>query len=111
MLGHFTYLYIILIPGITALVTTWILGRKILFKRVKIIFLIVTLLTFYLVAIDNIAIHTLKIWSFRKDSVTDIWIAGDYLEEWILFIITQTIIVSWAFILKYQEKIVKSLDH
>jgi len=109
MLGHLTYLTIILIPGIPGIVITWILGRKILFKKAKIIFITVGLLTFYLVAIDNIAIHTLRIWSFRKESVTGIFIAGDYIEEWILFFITQTIIVSWTFILKKQEKIMKNL--
>lgn len=105
MLGHFTYLTIILVAGIPAIVITWMLGHKILSMKLKRIFLIVAMMTVYLVAIDNIAIHALKIWSFRSDSVVGIWIAGDYLEEWVLFFITQTVIVSWAFMLKKEQTI------
>lgn len=104
MLGHWTYLTIILIPGALGIVVTWILGRKVLIHKVKRITLIVAVLTVYLVAIDLLAIHTLHIWSFRAQDVTGIRIAGDYIEEWVLFIITQTIIVSWAFILKEPKK-------
>jgi lycopene cyclase domain-containing protein len=105
MLGHRTYLTIILVPGIMGIVVTWILGRKVLIPRkVKRIALIVAALTVYLVAIDLLAIHTLHIWSFRAQDVIGIRIAGDYIEEWVLFIVTQTIIVSWAFILKEPKK-------
>jgi len=104
MLGHWTYLTIILVPGIMGIVETWILGWKVLIRKVKRIAPIVAVLTVYLVAIDFLAIHTLHIWSFRAQDVIGIRIAGDYIEEWVLFIVTQTIIVSWAFILKEPEK-------
>ena len=104
MLGHWTYLTIILVPGIIGIVVTWILGRKVLICKVKRIILIVAALTVYLVAIDLLAIHTLHIWSFRAQDVTGIRIAGDYIEEWVLFIVAQTFIISWAFILKEPKK-------
>lgn len=107
MLGHWTYLTIILVPGTISIVVTWILGRKVLIRKVKRITLIVAALTVYLVAIDLLAIHTLQIWSFRAEDVTGIRIAGDYIEEWVLFIVTQTFIVSWTFILKEPKKIIQ----
>ena len=105
MLGHWTYLVIILIPGTIGIIGTWILGRKELVPKLKMIGGIVAVLTLYLVGIDLIAIHLLHIWSFRAEDVTGIRIAGDYIEEWVLFIVTQTFIVSWAFILKERNKI------
>lgn len=100
MLGHWTYLVIILVPGFLGIAVTWLLGRKVLRPKLGLIFAIVALLTLYLAGLDLIAIHTLHIWSFRAEDVTGIRIAGDHLEEWVLFIVTQAFIVSWAFILK-----------
>lgn len=100
MLGHWTYLTIILVPGLLGLVVTWVVGRPVLVRKAKAIAITVALLTVYLVAIDMLAIRGLHIWSFRADSVIGIKIAGDYIEEWILFIITQTFIVAWVFILR-----------
>jgi lycopene cyclase domain-containing protein len=109
MLGHWTYLTIILVPGISALIITWILGRQVLAHKIKEIMVTVALLTLYLVVIDLLAIYGLHIWSFRADSVIGIRIAGDYIEEWILFVITQIFIVSWAFILKEPKELIKKL--
>jgi lycopene cyclase domain-containing protein len=104
MIQHLTYLAIILIPGLPAIGLTWFFCRKTLLPKLKMIGLIVAFLVLYLGLADYIAIHGLHIWSFRAESVTGLRIAGDYIEEWVLFIVTQTLLVSWAFILKSRTR-------
>lgn len=100
MLGHWTYLAIILPAGLAGLWFTWLVGRTRLAGKARSIALIVAGMTLYLVMIDLVAIRGLHIWWFRPEMVTGVYFFGDYLEEWILFVMTQTFIVGWAFILK-----------
>ena len=108
-MGHWTYLLIILLPGIPGLLITWFLGRVVLAPKWKTILVTVVLMTFYLVAIDLWAIRTLHVWSFKPEMLTGIQILGDDIEEWVLFIVTQTLIVSWALMLSKPKTVLTTL--
>jgi lycopene cyclase domain-containing protein len=100
VIEHYSYLAIILIPGLPSIICTWYFGRKVLMPQLKLALLAILALTLYCVAIDILAIRVLGIWWFRPEMVTGVQLLGDYLEEWILFLVTQTLAVSWFLLLR-----------
>jgi len=102
---HYRYMEIILIPGIPAVFITWLIGRKALRKRAKVVAISVLLLTIYCVLIDLVAIRLMGIWSFSASTTVKMRFLGDYVEEWVLFLVTQSLVVMWGFIVReYFEK-------
>ncbi len=100
MTGQYTYLAIILVPGLPAVLLSMWAARKALRASWPAAVLAVLVLTAYCAAIDWVAIRVLKIWSFREELVTGVRILDLYLEEWVLFLVTQSLVVLWFLLLR-----------
>ncbi|MCC2631700.1 MAG: hypothetical protein K0S20_399, partial [Patescibacteria group bacterium] len=95
MFGEFTYLAIILVPGLLANLGLWAFGGSRLKPHAKAILTTVIAITLYWAAIDFVAIRFLGIWTFRPEHTTGIMILGLLLEEWLLFILSGGMAVSF----------------
>jgi lycopene cyclase domain-containing protein len=98
MLGRFTYLFIILAPGLVFNLVTWGIWWRVLVPRINVIATTILISTAYWGILDLIAVRGLGIWSFRPEHISGLTILSLPLEEWVLFLASGGFIVPLIFV-------------
>jgi lycopene cyclase domain-containing protein len=105
LLGHWTYLFIILAPGFVFNLVVWATWWKFLKPRRKAIAAMILISSAYWGVLDLIAIRGLGIWSFQAEHITGIRALGLPIEEWALFFASGGFIIPLLYVFMGRNKV------
>ena len=99
MFGHVTYLVFELGWAAPVLIVHWLLGRRVLLPRLRLITIAAGIPTLYLSCADGVAIHS-GIWALHADRIVGWHVGNVPIEETIFFLLTNLMVVQTVLLLR-----------
>ena len=100
MLGHYTYLFLILIWAGPIIVAQWLVGRRVLRREWRAWLVTIALATLWLTAADSVALNA-GTWTIVPAYSLGLFLPGRVpIEEGVFFLVTNTLIVQALLLLR-----------
>lgn len=93
MFGHFTYLTFELAWALPVLAVHWLLDRRRLRARLRLLVMVTVATTVYLTVADGVAIRA-HIWMLHPDRLLGLSIGNVPIEESVFFLVTNLVVVQ-----------------